>query len=171
MQPKSNPKHIQAMKDGKVPWERIPFGPLAAVARVMASGAAKYGKRNWTIDEILASTYVGAIGRHAFLEWASGVDKVHDTGEHPLTHVIACCLLVLDAEAHGTLIDDRLLAVSIDVNTRAVKSVLRALPRIAPSEARARRPKPRATRRGKGRQGSQGRRQGSRSHTRVERRR
>jgi hypothetical protein len=139
---KQNPKHIRAMKDGKVPFERVPFGPLAAVARVMASGAFKYGKNNWRIDEILATTYVGAIGRHAFLEWAAGIDKDKDTGEHPLAHVIACCLLVLDAEAHGTLVDDRLLAESINGHTGTIKSVLRALPRQPKGEARARRSKP-----------------------------
>lgn len=112
-----NPKYIQAIKDNKVPAEYIPFGPLAAVARVMRTGALKYGKRNWTKDKIRATTYVGAIFRHACLEWAAGVDKDKDSGEHPLAHVIACCLLVMDAEKAGTLIDDRLFAESISINS------------------------------------------------------
>ena len=111
---KSNPKHIRAQKDGKVPMDLIPWGPMAAVARVMAGGAAKYGVRNWRIDKILASTYEGAIARHALLEWAQGVDRDVDDGEHPLAHVIACCLLVMDAEANGTLIDDRKRAESLE---------------------------------------------------------
>ena len=104
---KSNPKHIRAQKDGKAPMDLIPYQPLAAVARVMQTGADKYGRRNWLQDNILASTYVGAIARHALLEWANGVDVDADSGEHPLAHVIACCLLVMDAENHNTLIDDR----------------------------------------------------------------
>ena len=102
-----NPKLIQARKDGKVPFEFIPMAPMAAVARVLESGAEKYGVRNWRTDKIKASTYEGAIGRHTFLEWASGVDVDKDSGEHPLAHVIASCLVVLDAMEYGTLIDDR----------------------------------------------------------------
>ena len=104
---KMNPKHIRAQKDGKVPMECVPWGAMAAVARVMAGGATKYGARNWRIDKILASTYEGAIARHALLEWAQGADTDKDSGEHPLAHVAACCLVVLDAIQHGTLIDDR----------------------------------------------------------------
>lgn len=115
---KSNPKHIRAQKDGKVPMEYIPWAPLASVARVMKTGADKYGVKNWRQDKILASTYVGAISRHALLEWANGVDKDHDSGEHPLAHVVACCLLVMDAEMHDTLIDDRLLSESKDPDLR-----------------------------------------------------
>ena len=103
-----NPKHIQQLKDKKPPMEYIPFEPLVSVARVMSSGAEKYGIRNWRIDKILTSTYVGAIFRHAFLEWAQGSNKDKDSGEHPLAHVIACCLIVMDAEKHDTLIDNRL---------------------------------------------------------------
>ena len=115
--PSMNPKHIRAMKDGKAPLERLPFGPLAAVARVMETGAVKYGQRNWRLDKILASTYVGAIARHTLLEWAQGVDKDKDSGEHPLAHVVACCLIVMDAEDYGTLIDDRMDMESIDQDT------------------------------------------------------
>jgi len=103
----NNPKAARALLDGKAPMDLIPYRPLAAVARVLAKGAEKYGIRNWREERISASTYIGAIGRHTLLEWAEGVDKDADDGEHPLAHVIACCLLVLDAIEHDTLIDDR----------------------------------------------------------------
>lgn len=119
---KDNPKHIAAQKAGKVPMEYVPWAALAPVARVMATGAAKYGIRNWHIDEIKASTYVGAIARHALLEWALGRDKDADSGEHPLAHVVACCLIVMDAEARGKLIDDRLATESIDQETGRTRS-------------------------------------------------
>lgn len=112
-----NPKHIRAMKDGKAPMERLPFAPLAAVARVMETGALKYGARNWRLDKILASTYIGAIARHTLLEWAQGTDIDKDSGEHPLAHVAACCLIVMDAESYGSLVDDRLAMESIDQDT------------------------------------------------------
>lgn len=110
---KNNPKHIQQLKDGKAPMEYLPFAPLAEVARVMKSGADKYGRKNWRYDKILASTYAAAIARHALLEWAEGKNTDKESGCHPLAHVAACCLLVMDAEKHGTLVDDRL-----DVETR-----------------------------------------------------
>ena len=69
-------------------------------------GADKYGVRNWTKDKILASTYEGAILRH-FLAWASGEDIDPDSGRPHLTHMRACGAVVLDAQKHGTLIDDR----------------------------------------------------------------
>ena len=104
---KENPKLIQALKDGKVPLELIPFAALEGVARVLATGAKKYGERNWRIDKIKASTYIAAASRHILLEWAEGVDADHDSGEHPLDHAIAGLMIVRDAMKHGTLIDDR----------------------------------------------------------------
>lgn len=109
---RDNPKLIQAMKEGKPPMEYIPWGPLAGVARVMATGARKYGRNNWWVDRIRAVTYLAAIFRHAFLEWAAGVNRDKDSGEHPLAHVVACCLIVMDAESRGTLIDDRTFSES-----------------------------------------------------------
>ncbi len=103
----NNPKAARALLDGKAPMELIPGKPLAAVARVLEGGAKKYGIRNWLRERISASTYIGAIFRHAILEWAEGTDIDKDSGEHPLAHVIACCLLVMDAEEHDMLIDDR----------------------------------------------------------------
>jgi hypothetical protein len=104
---RENPKYVQQLKEGKAPLEYLPWTSLASVAKVMQSGADKYGSRNWRKDPIKASTYVAAIARHALLEWAEGSDADYDTGEHPLAHVIACCMIVLDSIEQGTLIDDR----------------------------------------------------------------
>lgn len=103
---KQNPKHIQAMKEGKVPMEYLVYSVLADDAQCHKNGADKYGVRNWRLDRILASTYEGAMLRH-FLAWASGEDKDPDSGLPHLIHLRACCAVVLDAEVHGTLIDDR----------------------------------------------------------------
>jgi hypothetical protein len=102
----NNPKRARALLDGKIPMEQIPLRALHGVARVLAGGAKKYGFRNWRVEPIAASTYVGAILRH-LQEWQEGSDNDTDSGEHPLAHVIASCLLVIDAEKQGTLIDDR----------------------------------------------------------------
>lgn len=108
---KMNPKHIRAQKENKIPYEYLVLSVLESDARVHKSGGDKYGIRNWTIDEILASTYVGAMCRHLFA-WAQGEDLDPDSGEPHLTHLRACCAVVQDGDKHGKLIDDRLRAES-----------------------------------------------------------
>lgn len=109
---KMNPKHIRARKDGKAPLEYLTTSADDGDALVLKGGADKYGIRNWTIDKILARTYIAAIRRH-LKEWAEGVDVDKDSGQSPLNHIRACCAIVIDAEKHGTLIDDREFAESL----------------------------------------------------------
>lgn len=103
---KDNPKHVQAMKEGKVPLEFIPLATLGGAARVLAHGAVKYGKRNWRIDCIKASTYQGAIMRH-LTAYYDGETFDPDSGENHLSHIIANCMVLLDAGESDTLINDR----------------------------------------------------------------
>lgn len=103
---KENPKHVQAQKEGKIPYEYLVWEVLADDAHVHKHGGDKYGIRNWRIDEIRASTYEGAIMRH-FTAWARGQDLDPDSGKPHLTHLRACCAVVLDAQAHGKMLDDR----------------------------------------------------------------
>lgn len=106
-----NPKHIQAQKDGKLPMEYLVYSVLADDALCHKHGADKYGVRNWRKDKILASTYEGAMLRH-LLSWMQGEDLDPDDKLSHLTHLRCCCAVVLDAEARGTLIDDRDRCVS-----------------------------------------------------------
>lgn len=109
---KSNPKSVQAEKDGKIPMEYLVLSCLADDAIVHKHGADKYGERNWREQPIKASTYEGAIMRH-LVAWAAGEDVDPDSGKSHLTHIRACCAVVLDSEKHGTLIDDRQRSESI----------------------------------------------------------
>lgn len=105
-EPKMNPKYVQAQKDGKVRMECLATSVLASEARVLAHGADKYGARNWRLDEILASTYEGAMMRHLFA-WINGEDLDPDSGEPHLSHLRACAAVVMDADSFGKLVDDR----------------------------------------------------------------
>lgn len=113
-----NPKHIEAQKLGKTQYENIPWDIIRRVANAMSEGAGKYGRYNWRIDHIRATTYMGGIGRHLFGDgdktkgWFNGEDIDPDSGENHLVKVIANCLLLLDATNQNTLIDDRLNAES-----------------------------------------------------------
>ena len=111
-----NPKAIRAQKDGKDPFEYLPLGPLRGAARVMGHGGEKYGRYNWRHDKILYSTYKAAIMRHliAFFEEQQDLDP--DSGESHLDHILACCLVLRDAEEAGTAQDDRGLSESKDAS-------------------------------------------------------
>ena len=100
-----NPKYIRAQKDGKTPYEYIPLHTLAGTAHVLKHGAEKYGLRNWREDPIKASTYQGAMLRHLESYYA-GELLDPDSGVSHLSHIIANCMVMLDAEKHGTLIND-----------------------------------------------------------------
>ena len=104
-----NPKYIQALKEGKVPMDYLPYTCFAEDSLCHKHGADKYGIRNYRLSKILASTYEGAIMRH-FVAWANGEDLDPDSGLSHLTHLRACCAVVLDSQKHGTFLDDRLRA-------------------------------------------------------------
>ncbi len=101
-----NPKAEQAVADNKPPLDYLEWGVLDSAARVMKSGADKYGRRNYRDTEILASVYVGALLRHV-TAWAAGEDIDPDTGQSHLAHVVANCMVVESAGLAGTLVDDR----------------------------------------------------------------
>jgi hypothetical protein len=76
------------------------------MAAALALGAAKYGPWNWRGRKVEAMTYLGAMRRHidAYLD---GENLDPESGASHLGHVMAGCAIVLDAEAHGNLIDNR----------------------------------------------------------------
>jgi hypothetical protein len=69
-------------------------------------GALKYGHFNWRDDPISISTYLEAAKRHMDL-YKGGQRNARDTGIHHLAHAMCCFSIIIDAEAHNTLIDDR----------------------------------------------------------------
>jgi hypothetical protein len=102
-----NPKYVQALKEGKPRMEYLVGSVLRGDAAVHAHGADKYGERNWRQDAILASTYEAAILRHFMAYFYDSEDLDPDSGHNHLYHIRACCAVMLDAEKHGTLIDNR----------------------------------------------------------------
>lgn len=104
--PDSNPKAARAAADGKLRLELVETALTHPLAHVLAHGADKYGVRNWRTQPIEARTYVGAMRRHLDA-WADGQNDDPDSGEAHLVHLAACCMVVLDAAAHGTLTDNR----------------------------------------------------------------
>ena len=102
--PNGNPK--QRYGDLKAPMHLSP--PVASVhmAEVFRNGADKYGAYNWRTNPVELMTYLGAIMRHAAAvldgEWLDP-----ESGKPHLAHVMASAAIPLDADACGTLNDNR----------------------------------------------------------------
>lgn len=90
---------------GKDPWHLMPFDALRAVAKVLRTGADKYGSRNW--EEGMAwSRLFGACLRH-LIAWHEGEKQDPETGYSHLW-LAACNVLFLVAyEIRGIGHDDR----------------------------------------------------------------
>lgn len=99
-----NPK--KAFGDKKPPLGQMPLVALIHATLALYDGKGKYGNRNWRKNHVEAQTYVEAILRHCLL-WANGEDYARDTGVHNLGGVLASAAILLDAEANGCLIDNR----------------------------------------------------------------
>lgn len=102
--PDDNPKTVMGLK--KPSLRSIPPIALLHLGKAMENGAAKYGRFNWRDRRVTSSVYYDAIQRH-MLSWWDGEQTAADSGCHHLAHVMACCAILLDAEAHGNLNDDR----------------------------------------------------------------
>ena len=103
--PDNNPK-TRAGGMHKVPLHLIPPAPKVHLALALADGGFKYQPFNYEIEDISSSVYYGACQRHLD-DWWLGADRSKDAQVKHLAAAIACLWLVLDAELHGTLHDNR----------------------------------------------------------------
>lgn len=99
-----NPKTAAGAR--KPRFDAIPPSALVALGAVMDLGRRKYGLFNWREFPITASTYLNAAERH-LLEFRDGQTFDVESGVIQLGHVMACCAIVIDAMANGTVHDDR----------------------------------------------------------------
>lgn len=100
----TNPKDLVGVK--KAPLRYVPPALAIGVAPAMAEGAEKYGPFNWRKQPVSMMTYIEAMERH-IAALKDGQDNTEDSGHSHLAHIGASVGILLDAEANGTLIDDR----------------------------------------------------------------
>jgi hypothetical protein len=100
----TNPKDL--VGNTKVSLSKLPVIAVAHGAMAMMDGADKYGPFNWRDKAVVASIYVDAAMRHLQC-WFEGQEQATDSKVHHLGHAIACCAILLDAQAKGKLLDDR----------------------------------------------------------------
>lgn len=90
----------------KVPLRFVPPSLLIQVAGPLSQGADKYGSYDWRKDPISLTLHLEAVERH-LAAYKDGEDKATDSGFSHLAHAAATLGVIMDAEAFGTLIDDR----------------------------------------------------------------
>lgn len=99
-----NPKTRFGM--AKPPIGLIPGVALVHMADGFRDGCEKYGPANWRDKAVPTSIYTSACMRH-LLAWIDGEETAPDSGVHHLGHAMSCLAIILDAQAQGTLNDDR----------------------------------------------------------------
>jgi hypothetical protein len=101
-----NPNPKDSIGATKLPLHLWPAIATAWGSLALLDGAAKYGRSNFRVAPVRASIYYDAATRH-LQKWFEGRDRDAESGLHELSHALACIAIILDAEANGTLIDDR----------------------------------------------------------------
>jgi hypothetical protein len=99
-----NPKTLTGVT--KAPIHLVPPVAIAYAAMAFKDGADKYGAYNWRDHKVSSSIYYAGLMRHMGAWW-DGEDAAEDSKQKHLGHAIACLSILLDAEANGTLNDDR----------------------------------------------------------------
>jgi len=90
----------------KAPMWLLPPFALEQQAWAHKEGANKYGAYNFRRTKVCASTYISAILRH-WGKFLNGQNLDEHSGAHHLGHIAANCNILMDAQEHGCLIDDR----------------------------------------------------------------
>lgn len=120
----SNPK--DSIGDTKVPlWLCSPIAK-AHWALGQFAGMLKYGAWNWRAAGVRSSVYLSAMERHIDA-YKSGEEFDPVDGSHHLGNVMACCAILLDAQAAGKLTDDRPPSVGIRGTFHEVQERMAAL--------------------------------------------
>lgn len=100
----TNPK--EAFGNTKPYISTVPWPFVFGIGSAMVEGAAKYGRHNYRIVGVKASTYIDAADRHLKAYW-EGQDIDPDSGLHHLVKAGACLAVVYDSIVQGNLNDDR----------------------------------------------------------------
>lgn len=102
--PDGNPKtQFGIAKPGE--WY-VPAIPQLEYSLAHLQGALKYGPFNWRDDSVCMSTYIEAAERHIKL-FKAGQENASDTGIHHLAHAMTCFSIIIDAQHHKNIMDDR----------------------------------------------------------------
>jgi hypothetical protein len=101
-------KRKSIREKGKVRLDLVPASALHEAALAHAQGNTKPGRGpfNWRARDVHSGDMISAALRH-IQAWQEGCIADDESDAHPLGHAIARLAIVIDAEAHGHLIDER----------------------------------------------------------------
>lgn len=100
----TNPK--DSIGATKLSMSLVPTSGIQAASLAFLEGALKYGRYNWRVAGVRTSIYMDAIWRHLDKYWnGEYADPV--TRVPHLASVLACVMIIIDADRMGKLTDDR----------------------------------------------------------------
>ena len=102
--PDDNPK--TALGEAKPKLSDTPTIGIRELGRVHTMGSLKYGRFNWRDHTVSSSVYYDAAMRH-LMAWFEGEDVDPESGIDHRAHVMACMNILMDAEEHEKLNDNR----------------------------------------------------------------
>ena len=113
----------------KAPMWLLPPVALEQTSWVHKLGNDKYGPFNWRVTGVCATTYVSAIMRH-LNAWRDGEDLDPESGISHIAHIATSCNILMDAEACGTLQDDRNKRTAVLTREEAFQKLAESPPSI-----------------------------------------
>lgn len=105
----TNPKDI--IGSDKLPLHLWPETATVLGCLGLLEGALKYGRSNFRAVGVKASIYYDAARRH-LNAWFEGEELDPDSGLPHMAHVLACAAIIVEAQARGNLVDDRMYPTS-----------------------------------------------------------
>lgn len=96
---------LKKYDEGKARYDLIPPAAIEDLARLYASGAAKYGDRNWEKGTSWGR-YFAALMRHGWAWWR-GEECDPEDGQHHLISVAWCAIALYEYQRRGVGQDDR----------------------------------------------------------------
>tara|TARA_B100000745_G_scaffold47461_1_gene28484 strand:+ start:226 stop:672 length:447 start_codon:yes stop_codon:yes gene_type:complete len=105
MSKKTNPKDAVGTKKPRF-YSGLPANVTKEVTIGVMEGAMKYGRHNYRIAGVRASTYIDATIGH-LLDYWEGQDIDPDSGLHHITKAIASLYVLRDAQMRNMCEDDR----------------------------------------------------------------
>ena len=105
MSKKTNPKDAIGTKKPRF-YSGLPANVTKEVTIGIMEGAMKYGRHNYRITGVRASTYIDATIGHLFDYW-EGQDIDPDSSLHHITKAIASLYVLRDAQMRDMCEDDR----------------------------------------------------------------
>ena len=135
MSKKTNPKEKIGAKKPRF-YSGLPANVTKEVSIGVMEGAMKYGRHNYRVAGIRASTYIDATIGH-LLDYWEGQDIDPDSDLHHITKAIASLYVLRDAQMRNMCEDDRPPKSDVEGDTARLQVIVNKLFKEYPNPAQA----------------------------------